>query len=150
MAAYHDAGADGLQLSIFPRVTFPDPGSSGGSREIVDTHPSFLFPFEARKDFGVISVNADIGHVFSSESQAAGWMGGLCLGREVVKGWELDAEIHFQESESFGRAEVILNAGTRWDFSEHATLLLAIGRDTHNALGPRISILASAGVQLRL
>jgi hypothetical protein len=77
-------------------------------------------------------------------------MGGLCVGRELVKGWELDAEMHLTTSESLRRTEAILNFGTRYDFSEHATLLLALGRDTHNSLGPRTSLLTYVGVQVRL
>jgi len=37
----------------------------------------------------------------------------------------------------------------RVDLSEHATVLLAIGRDLSNPLGPKISLLTYAGVQLR-
>jgi hypothetical protein len=77
-------------------------------------------------------------------------MGGLCLGREVAKGWELDAEIHMSNSVGIRRSEAMLDAGTRDDFSEHATLLLAVGADARNSLGPRTSLLSYVGHQVRL
>ena len=48
------------------------------------------------------------------------------------------------------RSEAIVNLGTRYDFSGHATLLAAIGKDTSNSLAARISLLTYLGVQLRL
>lgn len=147
---FYDAGDTALQVSTFPRVTFPNPGSDSDRRGTADSDTSFLLPFEVRKDFGAVSVNVDFGHLFSSDSSKRGWMGGVCLGHNVTKGWELDAEVHVEESESLRHGEVILNAGTRYDFSEHATLLLAVGRDARNTLGPRTSLLTFVGVQIRL
>jgi hypothetical protein len=147
---FYDAGDTGLQLSTYPRVTFPNPGSDSDHRGTADPGTAFLLPFEARKDFGFLSVNADFGHTFSSAADDRGWMGGLCVGREIVKGWELDAEVHVTGLERLERSEAVVNAGTRYDFSDHATLLLAIGRDTHDSMGPRVSLLTFVGVQLRL
>jgi hypothetical protein len=147
---YYDAGDTGLQLSMYPRYTFVNPGSDSDRRGTADPNSTFLMPFEARRDFGFIAVNVDAGYTFSGAAAERGWMGGLCIGREVVKGWELDGEIHVTTSPGIQRAEAFLNAGTRYDFSEHATLLLAIGADAHNALGPRISLLTYVGLQVRL
>jgi hypothetical protein len=147
---FYDAGDTGLQLSMYPRVTFPTPGSDSDRRGTADPNTTFLMPFEVRRDFGVVSVNVDFGHTFSSAHGERNWMGGLCLGREVAKGWELDAEVHVTASDSLDRSEVILNAGTRYDFSEHATLLLAAGCDARDTLAPRTSLLTYLGLQVRL
>jgi hypothetical protein len=147
---YYDAGDTGLQLSLYPRYTFVNPGSASDRRGTADPNSTFLLPFEARRDFGFIAVDVEAGCTFSAASAERGWMGGLCLGREVAKGWELDAEIHMSSSVAIRRSEAILNAGTRYDFSEHATLLLAIGADAHNSLGPRTSLLSYVGLQVRL
>jgi hypothetical protein len=147
---FYDAGDTGLQVSMYPRLTFPNPGSDSDQRGTADPSTTFLLPFEVRRDFGVVSVNADFGYTFSSGEADRGWMGGLCLGRELAKGWEIDAEVHMTASDSLQRSEAILNMGTRYDFSEHATLLLAVGRDAHNALGPRTSLLTYVGLQVRL
>jgi hypothetical protein len=147
---FYDAGDTALQLSAYPRITFLNPGSDSDRRGTADPDTTFLLPFEARKDFGALSVNADFGHAFSAAENDRGWMGGVCIGRQVAKGWEFDAELHVTSSESLQRSEAILNLGTRYDISRQSTLLLAIGRDTHNSLGPRASLMTFVGFQIRL
>ena len=146
---YYDAGEHGLQLSIYPRVTFLDPGSDSDRRGLADRETTFLLPFEAQKEFQWFSVNVDGGRFFSAEEKDRGWMGGICIGKEIAKGWELDTEVHVNTDEHASRSEWIANAGSRVDLSEHATLLLAIGRDLRNQLGPKISLLSYVGLQLR-
>jgi hypothetical protein len=146
---FYDAGETGLQISMYPRIFFLNPGDSD-RRGTADPNTTFLMPFEIRKDFGLLAVNVDFGHMFSAAAVDRGWIGGLCLGREVRKGWELDAEIHEQASDRLEASEAIVNLGTRYDLSEHATVLLAVGRDVHNALGPRLSLLTYVGIQLRI
>ncbi len=147
---FYDAGETGLQVSTFPRVTFPNPGSDSDRRGTADDGTSFLLPFEVRRVFGVVAVNVDFGHEFSTEASKRGWIGGVCLGHNVTKEWELDVEVHAATSQGLQHGEVILNAGTRYDLSEHATLLLAVGRDALDTLGPRTSLLTFVGVQVRL
>jgi hypothetical protein len=147
---FYDAGETGLQMSMYPRITFPNPGSDFDRRGTADSSTTFLMPFEVRRDYGPVSVNADLGHTFSSAGDDRGWMGGLCLGHNVTKEWEIDAEVHLTASEGLHRSEAILNAGTRYDFSEHTTLLLAVGSDAHDTLAPRISLLTFVGLQIRL
>jgi hypothetical protein len=147
---FYDAGETGLQISTYPRITFPDPGSDSDPRGIADPHTTFLLPFEVRKDCGIVTANAEIGHAFSSAARDSAWIAGLCVGREVSKGWEIDAEVYATGSDRLEHNEVLVNAGTRYDLSEHATLLLAVGRDTHNSLSPRLSLLAYAGIQIRM
>jgi hypothetical protein len=147
---FYDAGETGLQLSTYPRITFLNPGSDSDRRGTADSNTTFLLPFEVRRDFGVLSVNVDFGHTFSAEQEDRGWMAGLCVGREVRKGWELDAEVHLAASEHFQGSEAILNVGSRYDLSENATLQLAVGRNVHNSLGPRVSLLTYLGIQIRI
>ncbi len=146
---FYDAGDSGLQMSAYPRIFFLNPGDSD-RRGTADPNTSFLLPFEVRRDFGILAINMDFGHMFSAAAEDRGWIGGLCVGREVRKGWELDAEVHLQGSDRMDRSEVILNLGTRYDFTEHATLLLAAGRDLRNTLAPRVSLLTFVGIQVRI
>jgi hypothetical protein len=146
---FYDAGEEGLQVSMYPRCTFLDPGSDSDRRGTAGSTATFLMPFEVRRDLGAVSVNVDFGHTFSAAASDRGWMGGLCVGRDLVKGWELDAEVHFTGSEGLRRGESTANIGTRYDFSRHNTLLLALGRDIGNTLGPRVSLLSFVGVQTR-
>jgi hypothetical protein len=147
---FYDAGETGLQLSMYPRVLFPTPDSDSDDRGTADPHTNFLMPFEARRDFGIIAVNVEVGHMFSSSADEMGWILGLCLGRQVTKAWEVDAEVHVTASDGLGRSEATLNFGTRYDFNEHSTLLLAVGRDAGNTLGPRVSLLTYVGIQIRI
>jgi hypothetical protein len=147
---FYDAGDTGLQVSTYPRITFVNPGSDSDRRGTADPDTTFLLPFEVRRDFGAVSVNADFGYTFSNAMEDRGWMCGLCVGHDIIKGWEVDAEFHLTASAGLHRSEAILNAGTRYDFTEHATLMLAVGSDAHNTLGPRISLLTYVGLQVRL
>jgi hypothetical protein len=147
---FYDAGEDGLQVSMYPRYTFPESDSDSDPSNPAGSTATFLMPFEVRKNLGIVSVNADFGYTFSAAEDAKGWMGGLCIGRNVTKSWELDAEIRYTGSERLQRSETAVNIGTRYDFNEHSTLLLAIGRDMSSALGPRISLLSYVGIQLRI
>jgi hypothetical protein len=147
---FYDAGEDGLKISMFPRFSFLDPGSDSDRRGTAESSPAFLLPFEVLKDFGSFSVNADLGHIFSADADERGWTYGLCVGRNVTKHWELDAEVHFNSSDRLQENETIVNVGTRYDLSENVTVLLAIGKDTNNSLGPLITLLSYVGVQIRL
>lgn len=146
---FYDAGEHGWQASIYPRVTFLTPGTDSDARGLADNSRQFLMPIEVTRDFGDFSFGFDCGHVFSTRSGENGWMGGIILGREMVKGWELDAETHFNASSALDRSECIINVGSRIDFSEHVTLLLAIGRDVDNQLGPLVTMLTYVGMQFR-
>jgi len=146
---FYDAGEHNLQLSMYPRITFLNPGSASARRGLADSNTTFLMPFEIQKDFSLLSVNVDFGHTFCSSPVDRGWTGGLCVGRDVVKGWELDAEWHTTTDERAGRSEQTINFGSRYDLSEHATILVALGRDLSNTLGPRASVLTYLGIQLR-
>ena len=52
---YYDAGDTGLQLSMYPRYTFVNPGSDSDRRGTADPNATFLLPFEARRDFGFVA-----------------------------------------------------------------------------------------------
>jgi hypothetical protein len=146
---FYDAGEHGWQVSMYPRITFLTPGTNSDQRGVADDAKVFLMPFEVTKDFFGVSMGFDFGHIFSSHSGGDGWMGGIVFGREIVKGWEVDAETHVNASNRLNRTECIVNFGTRIDFSEHVTLMLALGRDTSDHLGPRSSLLNYVGFQFR-
>jgi hypothetical protein len=147
---FFDAGEHGWQASMYPQYTFLDPGSNSARRGLAESATTLYMPVEVARDFGPIAVDLDFGHIFSNETESRGWSGGCVLGKEVRKGWELDLEVHVQTSEDFDRTEVILNAGTRIDLSEHLTLMLALGRDLSDTLQPKVQLLSYVGFQIRL
>lgn len=147
---FYDGGEKGWQVSTYPRVTFLDPDSHADRRGLADPDTTCILPFEVTRDFGVVEFNVDFGRIFSAASRERGWMGGLCVGRELRKGLEVMAEVHASTSDDANRAEITVNFGSRIDLSEHATVLLAVGRDAGNSLGPRVSLLSYVGIQIRL
>jgi hypothetical protein len=147
---FADSGEHSWQASVYPQLTFLTPGSHSDRRGLADADTTLLLPFEVEKDLGPVALNFDVGHIFGPATASSGWMGGMLVGRNVTKAWEVDAEVHLNASESLGRTEWIVNAGSRLDLSEHLTVLLALGRDLSNQTGPRISLLSYVGLQLRL
>jgi hypothetical protein len=147
---YYDAGDSGLQLSMYPRLSFLNPGSHADRRGATDSGTSFLAPLELVKDLGPVSLDIDAGHTFSGEAALRGWMAGVCLGRELHKGLEIDAEVHVTTSDNARASETILNFGTRIDLAKNMTLLAAVGRDMSDSLGPRTTLLTYLGLQVRL
>jgi hypothetical protein len=143
-----DHGEQSLQVSTAPRLFVPGSGSDPSRPELTDPHTSFLLPIEIARDFSALSVGADLGHTFSRWAVSRGWMGGICLGRDIRKGWDIDAEIHVTTSENVAQIEATANLGTRYELGEHFTLLLSAGRDVRNTLTPKASLLTYAGVQV--
>jgi hypothetical protein len=147
---FYDAGDQGWQMSTYPRITFLTPGSHSDRRGLADSETTYLLPFEIMKDLGPLSVDMDFGRTFSSHADDEGWMGGVCVGRDLRKGVDLDAEVHATTANSSDRAEITANIGSRIDLSGHSTLLLSVGRDLRNTLGPRNSLVSYCGIQIRL
>lgn len=145
-----DGGDHTLQVSVYPEIDFLTPGSHSDRRGIADGNTTYVLPFEFQRDYDLVSVDVDCGHDFGTGPDKDGWFGGLCLGKEVVKGWELDAEIHMNADEGINRTECIGNIATRIDLSDKFTLMFLLGRDLHNQLGPKSTLMSYVGIQMRL
>jgi hypothetical protein len=145
---FYDAGDDGWQASVYPQLTFLDPDSHADRRGLAEPDTTWLLPVEVAKDLGPIELNVDGGRSLGPRASDGGWIAGVVLGREVRKGWEVDGEIHVNASEGFGRSEWIENLGTRINLSDRVILMLALGRDFRNQLGPRVSLLSYLGFQI--
>jgi hypothetical protein len=146
---FFDHGENGLQISVYPQINFLLPGSDSYARGLADRTPSYELPFELQRAFKYLSVGIDCGHFFARQRNEDRWFGGLCVGKEVIKGWELDAEVHLETDARAGRAEEIADGATRIDLSEKYTLMFLLGRDLGSQLGPRISLLSYVGLQMR-
>ena len=147
---FYDSGEKDWQASVYPQYTFLTPGTHSDRRGLADSGSTLLVPVEVAKDFETYVVNFDAGHVFSSKSGGDQWMAGALVGKELKKGWEVDLELHATTSNQLDHAEWILNAGTRIDLSESATLMIAVGRDLSNGLDEKVSLMTYLGIQLRL
>jgi hypothetical protein len=147
---FYDGGDHGLQVSVYPEVVFLTPGSHSDRRGLTDGNTNYVLPLEFQRDYDLFSLDIDCGHDFCTGTDKDSWFGGVCIGKEMKKGWELDAELHWNADENIGRAECIGNLATRIDLSEKTTLMFLLGRDLSNRLGPKASLMSYIGIQLRL
>ena len=146
---FYDAGEKAWQLSTFPQLEFNNPGSRSDERGMVGHGLSVILPFQAMKDFGVFSVNADVGYIGRSHGGDE-WFGGFAIGREVTHGVALAAELHGNFDAHFRDAVLTTNFGARVDLSKRHTLLVSVGRELHQASGPHATLIAYLGLQTRL
>lgn len=137
------------QISIYPALDFQTPGTRSVDR-LTDSSHTLELPFEVERDLGPISANLDLGRNFSTAPGNDSWFGGLALGKEVRKGWELDAELHVNSAPRFDQNEFIVRFGTRIDLSRRFTLMAAYGRDASNSLSPYLASATYVGLQIRL
>jgi hypothetical protein len=135
--------ASDWQISMYPGSRADIPG-------LTDSARTLELPFEVERNVGPVSINGDAGRTFSTDPGDDQWFGGIAVGRDVRRGWEIVAEVHVNASPRFQRTEWIAHAGTRVDLSERVTAMFAYGRDVHNDLVPRTFLLAYAGAQVRI
>jgi hypothetical protein len=153
---FFDDGDGTLQISTFPQATFLNPGSDVDRRGLASADPGLLLPVELEKDLGPVSADLEFGRLLAPQGRGdllgvgGGWIAGLALGRDVVHGVELDAEVHVDTGPDSRQAEWVTAVGTRIDTSKNATLLLSIGRDIRNTLSARTTLLVYAGLQVRI
>lgn len=146
---FYEAGEKAWQVSTYPQLEFNNPGSRSDERSLADRGTSVLLPLEVMKDFGSFSFNADFGYVYCHDGGNE-WFGGVVAGKKVSHGVELAAELHGEVEDRLNQTELTVNVGLRIDLSGKCTLLASIGRDLHNALEPRASLIAYFGLQTRL
>jgi len=144
---FFDAGEDRWQISTYPQVESRFP--AGGSR-FADPGVSYLLPLQFQRKFGDWGVNFDVGRWLRPRRAVDTWIGGVAIGREINKDFELIGELHDEADVHSGRDELIINFGLRWNWSERYTLLASAGADLHNGLGDKIAPLTYLGIQLHL
>lgn len=142
---FFDAGEDGWQISMYPRVDAPMPANHSA---LATPGVSYLLPFEFEHKIGGFGVNFEVGRWLHPSPDEDTWIGGLAIGREVSKELELIAELHDEAAVHGDGDELALNFGARWTLSERCTILASAGTDLHNGLGDRVSALAYLGLQL--
>jgi hypothetical protein len=144
---FFDAGEEGWQMSTYPQVRsrFPVSGSA-----LADGGVSYLLPFEVQRKFGDWGVNFDVGRWLRPAGQGDTWIGGVAIGRELAKNFEVVGELHDEADVHSSRSELTLNFGARWQLSDRYTLLVSAGSDLHNSLEEQSSLLTYLGLQVNL
>lgn len=147
---FYDTGEGGAQMSVYPQVNIPTPWTHSDRRGFAESGISYELPVEYEKDFKIVSVNLDLGHSFETDHRMDGWFGGICIGRQISKGWDIDGEVHIEADNGASHVEAIMNLATRIDISENYTLMFLVGRDLSNTLGPTSSFMSYVGLQIRI
>jgi len=144
---YFDGGDDGWQMSTYPQLQsrFPVSGSP-----VADSGVSYLLPLEFQHKLGEFGVNVEIGRWFRPRELGDTWVGGLVVGREIVKGFELLGELHEEKDAHSGRNELTANVGARWELSQGFRLLASAGTDLHNSLDQKAALLTYLALQVSL
>jgi hypothetical protein len=144
---YFDGGEDGWQMSTYPQLQsrFPVSGSP-----VADSGVSYLLPLEFQRKLGEFGVNFEIGRWFRPRELGDTWVGGVVVGREIVKGFELLGELHEEKDVHSGRNELTANFGARWELSERFKLLASAGTDLHNGLDQKAVLLTYLALQINL
>jgi len=144
---FFDAGEEGWLISTFPQVEFRNPGSDSAERGLTEAGTTVLLPFQLERQFSLLAVNFDVGHVFHSRVDDE-WFGGIAVGHQVNERLEWMAELHADASARLERSALTLNVGTRWHAMEHGTLLFSAGRNLRNDLGEHKEVVGYLGWQL--
>lgn len=146
---FYDAGPSGWQVSTYPQAQFNYPTSGSPRRGLAVGGTTYLLPAEFERSYENFDVNFEFGRWIRPAPLADSWVVGAVIGHEVLKGFEVIAEVH-NEMAAGSRRETIVNFGSRWDFSDRYTLLISAGRDVQNTLGPTNTLITYLGLQMRL
>jgi hypothetical protein len=147
---FYDAGPAGWQVSTYPQFQFNLPSGFAARSATADPGTSWLLPLEFERAFDSVDINIELGRWRRPSSQPDSWIAGFVVGHQVTKQFEVMAELHDETRTTTSGHEVILNFGARRDLSEHFTVLMAVGRDLTDTLGPKNNLLAYLGLQTRL
>jgi hypothetical protein len=133
---------------VYPQLEFNNPGSHADERGLAEHGTGFELPFQVMKDFGAFGFNADLGYVWHHGGNEC--FGGVVVGREVRRGVELAAELHWETDGRYRHAVLTTKVGVRVDLSEKCTLLASVGRELSNPHEPRATFIVYLGLQTRL
>ena len=144
---YDDEKGSGLTLSTYPQFEFRNPGSNSAARGLTDEGTTLLLPLEIQREKDGWGVNVDFGAILPSRT-ASGWFYGVVFGHEFTERLEAGVELHGEAASKFQRTSLTANVGVRWKLDEHCVLLGAVGREVHNGIESRASLVSYLAVQL--
>ena len=142
---FYDAGASEWQLSTYPQLVFTTPVSRTRRAAPNEAATTLLLPLELERAFGNIAVNVEVGGTVSSRGHGDR-IAGVVVGHQLSEQFEWMLEVHADSVD--GQSAVLANIGARWKATASGTLLVAIGRDLHNALGEHRELVGYLGWQI--
>src|SRR6185295_5163870 len=115
-----------VAFSVYPQTEFRTTAHSRRAG-LVGDGLSLLLPLQVERDFGPVSVCAELGYLWVEEDDDA-WVWGIAASRDLVDGVELLGEIHGETARRFDRGELVWDVGLRLRLSALNTLLVSAGR----------------------
>jgi hypothetical protein len=140
-----DEDQSGVNMSIYPQLTFNNPTSSD-NRGLVDEGIEFFFPVEIARSVGIVELGFEAGYAFVEQGEDE-WAFGFVVAYPLSDSLELLGELHEIAARDFGNDEGIVNLGFTYQFTEHVGLLGSAGTALWSSTGERTEVLAFLGLQ---
>jgi hypothetical protein len=140
-----DQEANGLDVSMFPRIIF-NVVQSSGRRGLAEDGTRFQIPFQIAKTWGRFHADVEFGPVGRSVGRSE-WLYGMVGGFDVAKPTMLMAELHGTSRMNFSQQVLTLNFGLRHEFTETRILIVSLGHEIVSPDQP-LALIGYFGVQL--
>jgi hypothetical protein len=140
-----DQARAGISWSVYPQADFNPPGDSV-NRGLISEGNQFFLPFQVQRTFGQTKVYAEAGYNWR-EQQTDEWALGLAVEHSLSQRFRLAGELRNVAGDTFGDYEFFFNAGFKWSFHKHATLLASVGRTIHETRGDGLAVFSYLGLQ---
>jgi hypothetical protein len=145
---FHEAGEEGLSVSVHPQVEFNTPGSDSDERGLVGSGTLFALPLQFEQAVGPVRLIGQVGREFHPDGDA--WFYGIAASHRFSANSEVGVELTGGGSTSLDRTALTANLAVAIDFSESTSVLFSIGRELHNHDEPKATLVGYLGVQCRL
>lgn len=140
-----DQARAGVSVSVYPQADLNPPGDSV-NRGLVSEGNQFFLPFQIQRTFGETKVYVEAGYNWR-EQQTDEWALGLAAEHSLTRSFRLVGELRNVADDDFGNYEFFFNAGFKWSFHKHATLLASAGRTIHETHGDGAAVFSYLGLQ---
>jgi hypothetical protein len=135
----------GVSVSVYPQADFNPPGNSV-DRGLVGEGTQFFLPFQIQRMFGRTKVYAEAGYNWR-EKQIDEWVMGLAVEHSLSERFRLVGELRTVSDQDYGDYDFFFNAGFKWTFHEHITLLASAGRTLAESRGEGAAVFSYLGLQ---
>lgn len=142
---YLDQARAGVSVSVYPQADFNPPGDSA-NRGLVSEGSQFFLPFQVQRTFDHTKVYAEAGYNWREE-QTDEWLLGLAVEHPLCDSFRFVGELRSVAAGDFGEYEFFFNAGFKWSFHEHVTLLGSAGRTLYESRGDGPAVFSYLGLQ---
>ncbi|MGH8611268.1 MAG: transporter [Gammaproteobacteria bacterium] len=140
-----DQASHGVSMSVYPQADFNPPGHSV-KRGLVDDGHEFILPVQVLRAVGHTRVYAEAGYNWR-ENQTDEWVLGFAAEHPLSQKFLLAGELRDKTERDFADHKLFFNAGFKWSFSTHVTLLASAGRTLLELRGEGAAVFSYLGIQ---